>query len=118
MARSRWKNKTNKCESQSDSNEQAGVSKMTQTGSKPEEDLTEMDVLADLVRQACVLQERNKLVSTMTIKESLEQGSWVLHSAINKLKLPLCPWWVPQINLTLIAPNIKPQSLWPLTSLG
>ena len=52
MARSKRKIKTNKCESQSDSNEQAGVSKMTQLGSKSEEDLIELDVSADLVRQA------------------------------------------------------------------
>ena len=66
MGRSKKKNKMNKGESQSDSDEQAGVSKMTQARSKSEENLTEMDILADLVRQAHVLRERNKLASTMT----------------------------------------------------
>lgn len=81
--------------SQSDSDEQARVCKITQLGSKSLEDLIELDVSTDLARQTWVLRERNKLVSTMTnlnpqptIKESLEPRSWVLDSAMNKPKPP------------------------------
>ena len=103
--------------SQSDSDEQAGVGKITQLGSKSEEDLTEFDVLTYLVRQAWVLRERNKLVSTMTnlnpqppIKESLEPRSWVLHSAMNKLKPPPLPLRSSS-NKSNTAPNMQLQNL-------